>query len=607
VALWVLVSIQVMRASPAAAAIVLQDPANFRIARTFTVAPAVPRPIGGLRFTPDGTALYVVGAADLATSALYRMAVTRSAATQEVTALGSPVKVFDGSNPVPGETESGLDAGLEFGPGGTFFYTYFPTSLLGERPGGVTGTESRIDLPALVAVAGLTFAPARIDSGTSFGYLHVSTGLTSNLYEIPLVAGTQAGVWVPSPSSAIRLFARVFRAGPPRVGGDGVTGVQYVPAGTFAGDLLYASFVAKELWSVRIDDLTGLPVGGGSAPVEDLFASGFTAPPMGLEFDPLRPNELFVSTWDPDVNANNQILQIAGFASTVPTTLPTTTSTSTSSSTSSSTSTSTSRPPTTSTSSSSTSTSTSRPTTTSTSSSSSSSSTSSSTSTSGPTATSSSSSSSTSTSTTRAPTSTTGGSVTTTSRPTTSTTPAAVPIRTSSLSMRDRTGPPAAPTRRRFVFQSRTSGDATGVTVPARGSAGDPTGSGAALAVYNAAGSGELLVAVLPPSGWRAYGDGPVPGGYRWTAPSPDHPVARIVVRADRLRIRGGGSAWTYTLDEASQGAIAVALVLGSAPPWCTMAPAKSTGSPPSTAAYDHVDRFVAARNTPPPAVCPSP
>jgi hypothetical protein len=80
---------QVMRASPAAA-ITLQDPAHFQVARTFTVSPGVPRPIGGVRFSADGATLYVVGGADTATSALYRMAVTRSATTQEVTALGSP-------------------------------------------------------------------------------------------------------------------------------------------------------------------------------------------------------------------------------------------------------------------------------------------------------------------------------------------------------------------------------------------------------------------------------------------------------------------------------------------------------------------------------------
>jgi hypothetical protein len=48
-----------------------------------------------------------------------------------------------------------------------------------------------------------------------------------------------------------------------------------------------------------------------------------------------------------------------------------------------------------------------------------------------------------------------------------------------------------------------------------------------------------------------------------------------------------------------------VKLRLGTAAPWCATAPAKTVGSPPSSASFDHVDRFVGLRNAPPPAVCP--
>jgi hypothetical protein len=173
--------------------------------------------------------------------------------------------------------------------------------------------------------------------------------------------------------------------------------------------------------------------------------------------------------------------------------------------------------------------------------------------------------------------------------------------------MRDRTGPPPVPVRRRFVFHAATSRDgaANAVVVAVRGSAGDPTAFGGELVVRNAAGSGEGVVVPLPAAGWVAYGDGATPSGYRFTALSPDHPVSRIVLRANRLRIRAGGETWAYTLDELAQGALGVRLRLGTAMPWCALAPAKSVGSPPSTAAYDRVDRFVAARNTPPPASCP--
>jgi hypothetical protein len=189
---------------------------------------------------------------------------------------------------------------------------------------------------------------------------------------------------------------------------------------------------------------------------------------------------------------------------------------------------------------------------------------------------------------------------------TTTTIPAAVVIRTSSLAMRDHTGPPPAATRRRLTFHAATSGDgaAHAVTVPARGTAGDPTLNGAVLDVYDAAGSGERVTVVLPGAGWVPYGDPATPVGYRWTARSRSDPVARVIVRTNRIRVRAGGASWAYTLDEAQQGAIALRLRLGAGTPWCASAPAKTTGSPPSSAPYDHQDRFVAARNTLP-AVCP--
>ena len=153
---WALAAALAACAPATGAAITLQDPAHFQVARTFAVSPAIPRPVGGLRFSADGTTLYVVGAADTSASALYRVAVTLNA-SQQVTALGAPVKVFNGVNPNPGETEAGLDAGLEFGPAGTFFYTYFPTNFIGERPGGRRHrARGRSDERRGV---GLTFAP----------------------------------------------------------------------------------------------------------------------------------------------------------------------------------------------------------------------------------------------------------------------------------------------------------------------------------------------------------------------------------------------------------------------------------------------------------------
>src|SRR4026209_2614571 len=95
-ALWIL-STLLATTSPVGAQPTLQDPAHFTVARTFTMSPGVPRPLGGLRFSADGTLLYVVGLADDNTSGLYRMTVTRNPTTQEVTGLGTATKVFGGS------------------------------------------------------------------------------------------------------------------------------------------------------------------------------------------------------------------------------------------------------------------------------------------------------------------------------------------------------------------------------------------------------------------------------------------------------------------------------------------------------------------------------
>ena len=93
--------------------------------------------------------------------------------------------------------------------------------------------------------------------------------------------------------------------------------------------------------------------------------------------------------------------------------------------------------------------------------------------------------------------------------------------------------------------------------------------------------------------------------GYRFAGSDPGGPVSRVIVKADQLKVRAGKSSWTYTLNEPSQGRIAVQLQLGASPAWCTDAPAKASGNPPSTAANDRVDRFTAQPKTPAPAACP--
>ena len=105
----------------------------------------------------------------------------------------------------------------------------------------------------------------------------------------------------------------------------------------------------------------------------------------------------------------------------------------------------------------------------------------------------------------------------------------------------------------------------------------------------------------LPASRWSFFG-----GRYRFRDVNASAPVSRVTVTANRVSLVGGGAGWGFTLDEPSQGRIAVRLTLGSGRPWCAEAPAKASGHPPSTAANDRAGRFVAQPGTPAPLACPA-
>jgi hypothetical protein len=155
------------------------------------------------------------------------------------------------------------------------------------------------------------------------------------------------------------------------------------------------------------------------------------------------------------------------------------------------------------------------------------------------------------------------------------------------------------------TFKSVTTNDGAGnqVVVPARGAAADPTttgatGGGAVVEVYNANGSGETAVVALPATGWTAYDTNPTPRGYRYRSASTSDAIRRVTIKANKLRVRGGGANWSYTLNEPSQGQMAVRLTLGGGLRFCASAPPKATTT-------DVVDRFVGARQAPPPVTCP--
>ena len=164
---------------------------------------------------------------------------------------------------------------------------------------------------------------------------------------------------------------------------------------------------------------------------------------------------------------------------------------------------------------------------------------------------------------------------------------------TSRLALRDDHVDPIHPKRRTVTFtvRSRRSAPGNRVVVPARGSTGDPTLHGGTLIVANSAGSNERVRVELPAAGWRLLGTSLQTEGLRVSRCLP-HCADRHGDRQDRRAFgEGHGPGWTYTLDEAPQGRVGVRVRLGDVA-WCADAAARTSGTPPSSTRFDHVDKF---------------
>ena len=289
------------------AALSFAEPNKFHLSRTWTAPQlGLEVPLGGLLFSVDGATLYVVGNSERDQSRLYRVPVVR-APSGEVTALGPARSVsvaFWGA-------VRGLDAGLDFGPGGHLYFTYWPANIIAQKQGGISGAESRSNAASLglpESVAGLTFSPHATDPGAGFGWMQLSIwSLTGNrnIYRVGLRPEAD-GRFLPTGSE---LFAVLPR--------QGTGAIQYVPEGQFRGDMMFVNWDFGEIGILAIDPGTGLaidrssgsPLLGTSNPLVYPFASGLGKGPWGLEFDPVT-HDFFVSTWGGDPESS--ILQIQG-------------------------------------------------------------------------------------------------------------------------------------------------------------------------------------------------------------------------------------------------------------------------------------------------------
>src|SRR4029079_2259916 len=195
-----------------------------------------------------------------------------------------------------------------------------------------------------------------------------------------------------------------------------------------------------------------------------------------------------------------------------------------------------------------------------------------------------------------------GGSTTTSTSTSTTTSTSTLPgqatmIPAKKLTLKDRTTPPADPSRRRFSFKAATknAGPFNKVEAPTPGSGSDPTVNGAYVVVRGTGGlSNDLAFIMLDASGWARSGT-----TYTYKAPS-TAAITKIVVKPDNLSVKGGKSLFNYSLDEPAQGRVTVEVKLGQGTGgrrYCADAPAKLSGNPPSTARNDRVDKFVGQPN----------
>ncbi|MGB5694764.1 MAG: hypothetical protein WBM46_03850 [Polyangiales bacterium] len=305
--LWPLLPIVTAALLPAslAGALELEDADRFEVVNTWSGASVgVPGRLGAMMFSQDGNTLYVVGNAEGSDSAVYAVIVRRDAATNKVTDLGpaeTTTMLFAGSL-------VGLDTGLEIGPDGTLFYTYWDANHIGERPGGFGGDETLYDMATVgvpTSVAGLTFSPHSQDPNSGFGQMQVSSWQGDNIYNIPLMP---AGAGLFEPGTAV-LFV-----GLPQ---QGTGAIQYVPSGLFEGDLMYVNWDFGEIRVLEIDAATGLPIDADSGeptlgttnPVDQRFAYDMGVGPWGLEFD-RASGDFFVATYEGE--PTNSIIQFSG-------------------------------------------------------------------------------------------------------------------------------------------------------------------------------------------------------------------------------------------------------------------------------------------------------
>ena len=135
----------------------------------------------------------------------------------------------------------------------------------------------------------------------------------------------------------------------------------------------------------------------------------------------------------------------------------------------------------------------------------------------------------------------------------------------------------------------------TTLAAPIPGTDSDPTIGGALLELANPT-TGETATIVLPAENWTR--------SRRTTYKYSDDTCDRLIVRPGRIAGRCRGAGIGLSLDEPSQGSLAVRLILGGKDRYCILFGGQIRKD--SSASATRVGRFI-SRNAPAPATCPVP
>lgn len=244
---------------------------------TYTSAIATPGPFAGMTFDPTGSTLYLGSGGNSTTATVVAFPAVRSASTGKIAGFGPPATVA---------AAPGIDGGLQWW-NGTLFFTAWPSNLLGQFNGSTTATYN---LPASTqSPGGLAFVPQGLPNA---GTLLVSSYDTGMIWTVQL---SPAGNGFYSPVGATP-FAQLPA---------GMEGIQFIPSGPRAGDLLFVNYDTGDMGVLALDP-SGNPVGGVNTPQITYLAGGLVWPD-GLAIDPLA-GDVFASLW----SVPDSVLQIGG-------------------------------------------------------------------------------------------------------------------------------------------------------------------------------------------------------------------------------------------------------------------------------------------------------